>query len=183
VLFSVLQARDLEVGRSVTCSTLTFSSGGRMACGSGLHNVSVSGSKLSHTVDRCKRLQQVMVQPRNAAHIRAAAACSLIDMQGTRDLATASAARARGRAIFGSCIARPRGHNPGVHTGRTAGAHLARQFARMRFRSDPWALIGIRTPETFRIDQIRLGGKAHEMNRNVPRTGSWRRAANRKTRP
>ncbi len=32
------------VGR-VTISTLTFSSGGRIACGSGLHSVSKAGSK------------------------------------------------------------------------------------------------------------------------------------------
>ena len=37
------------VGR-LTCSTLTFSSGGRNACGSGLHSVISFGSKLSHTV-------------------------------------------------------------------------------------------------------------------------------------
>ena len=41
---------DLKfVGRR-TCSTLTFSSGGRNACGSGLHSVMSAGSKRSQTV-------------------------------------------------------------------------------------------------------------------------------------
>jgi len=44
------KTRDLEIGRSVTCNTLTFSSGGRTAWGSGLHKVRVAGSKLSQTV-------------------------------------------------------------------------------------------------------------------------------------
>ena len=41
---------DLKLVGSRTCSTLTFSSGGRNACGSGLHSVMKFGSKLSHTV-------------------------------------------------------------------------------------------------------------------------------------
>ena len=41
---------DLKLVGSRTCSTLTFSSGGRNACGSGLHSVINFGSKLSHTV-------------------------------------------------------------------------------------------------------------------------------------
>ena len=40
----------LKLVGSVTCSTLTFSSGGRNACGSGLHSVMNAGSKLSQTV-------------------------------------------------------------------------------------------------------------------------------------
>ena len=50
VAFSSLRRATLKLVGKVTCSTLTFSSGGRIACGSGLHKVSVSGSKLSHTV-------------------------------------------------------------------------------------------------------------------------------------
>ena len=41
---------DLKLVGSLTCSTLTFSSGGRNACGSGLHSVISVGSKLSQTV-------------------------------------------------------------------------------------------------------------------------------------
>ena len=40
----------LKLVGKVTCSTLTGSSGGRKACGSGLHRVSVFGSKLSQTL-------------------------------------------------------------------------------------------------------------------------------------
>ena len=40
----------LKLVGSRTCSTLTFSSGGRNACGSGLHSVISAGSKLSQTV-------------------------------------------------------------------------------------------------------------------------------------
>ena len=40
---------DLKLVGRRTCSTLTLSSGGRKACGSGLHSVIVAGSKLSHT--------------------------------------------------------------------------------------------------------------------------------------
>ena len=41
---------DLKLVGSRTCSTFTFSSGGRKACGSGLHRVMKFGSKLSQTV-------------------------------------------------------------------------------------------------------------------------------------
>ena len=47
---SLSKRATLKLVGSVTCSTLTFSSGGRIACGSGLHSVSSPGSKLSHTV-------------------------------------------------------------------------------------------------------------------------------------
>ena len=40
----------LKLVGSVTISTLTFSSGGRIACGSGLLSVIAAGSKLSHTL-------------------------------------------------------------------------------------------------------------------------------------
>jgi hypothetical protein len=41
---------DLKLVGSLTCSTLIFSSGGRNACGSGLHSVIKRGSKLSQTL-------------------------------------------------------------------------------------------------------------------------------------
>ena len=48
--FSLSNFATLKLVGSVTISTLTFSSGGRIACGSGLHSVRQAGSKLSHTV-------------------------------------------------------------------------------------------------------------------------------------
>jgi hypothetical protein len=50
VLLSLSNFATLKLVGSVTISTLTFSSGGRMACGSGLHSVREPGSKLSQTV-------------------------------------------------------------------------------------------------------------------------------------
>ena len=50
VCMSLSNLATLKLVGNVTCSTLTFSSGGRIACGSGLHKVSNPGSKLSHTV-------------------------------------------------------------------------------------------------------------------------------------
>ena len=50
VLLSLSKRATLKLVGSVTCSTLTFSSGGRIACGSGLHSVSVAGSNQSQTV-------------------------------------------------------------------------------------------------------------------------------------
>ena len=40
----------LKLVGKVTCSTLIFSPGGRIACGSGLHKVRRPGSKLSQTL-------------------------------------------------------------------------------------------------------------------------------------
>ncbi len=48
--FSLSKRATLKLVGSVTCSTLTFSSGGRIACGSGLLSVMVAGSKLSQTL-------------------------------------------------------------------------------------------------------------------------------------
>ncbi len=39
----------LKLVGSVTCRTLSFSSGGRKACGSGLHSVTLPGSKALQT--------------------------------------------------------------------------------------------------------------------------------------
>src|SRR3954464_14579951 len=50
VCLSESKRATLKLVGSVTNSTLTFSSGGRIACGSGLHSVKSAGSKLSHTV-------------------------------------------------------------------------------------------------------------------------------------
>src|SRR5204862_58037 len=49
VPFSLSNFATLKLVGKVTISTLTFSSGGRMACGSGLHKVRQFGSKLSQT--------------------------------------------------------------------------------------------------------------------------------------
>jgi hypothetical protein len=50
VCMSLSNLATLKLVGSVTWRTFTFSSGGRIACGSGLHKVSRPGSKLSHTV-------------------------------------------------------------------------------------------------------------------------------------
>ena len=47
--FSLSNFATLKFVGKVTISTLTFSSGGRIACGSGLHSVRTRGSKLSQT--------------------------------------------------------------------------------------------------------------------------------------
>src|SRR5215471_3939849 len=46
---SAAKRAPLKLVGNVTCNTLIFSPGGRMACGSGLHSVTRPGSKLSHT--------------------------------------------------------------------------------------------------------------------------------------
>ena len=104
-----IEARRLEVGRQRTCSTFTFSSGGRNACGSGLHSVISFGSKLVpdawHRCRQCVQLvgveagmrfeigQRRHVHDRHARHLR--------------DFATASSSsRTPGERYCGSCIAR-----------------------------------------------------------------------------
>ena len=50
VCAAVSKSAALKFVGSLTCSTLIFSSGGRNACGSGLHSVISLGSKLSQTL-------------------------------------------------------------------------------------------------------------------------------------
>ncbi len=50
VAVSLSKRAALKLVGSVTCSVLTGASGGRKACGSGLHKVTSGGSKFCHTV-------------------------------------------------------------------------------------------------------------------------------------
>ena len=93
------------VGRR-TCSTLTGSSGGRNACGSGLHSVMSFGSKASHTAGSVKLSRTFDTSMPGTRARYGSGGMFMIDMQGTRAFATdSSSSRTPGERYCGSCIA------------------------------------------------------------------------------
>src|SRR5262245_27273733 len=79
----------LKLVGNVTCSTLTGWSGGRNACGSGLHNVTSAGSKPSHTVASVYADLSGSVASPGMRLRYGKGGMFMIDMQGTFALATA----------------------------------------------------------------------------------------------
>src|SRR5215470_1969141 len=103
---SAAKRATLKFVGKVTCNTLIFSPGGRMACGSGLHRVTRPGSKLSHTLASVKDGFNGSVARWGIRFRYGIGGKFMIDMHGTLDLATESSnSRTPGERYCGSCIA------------------------------------------------------------------------------
>ena len=130
---SLSKRADLKLVGSVTSRKLIFSPGGRIACGSGLHRVSLPGVKLSHTVASVKQgLSGIDVETGDARqigqrrHVHDRHARHLGARRGVEQLAHA------GRAVLR--LLHPQ-HDEvvilGVDVAGAGGLEAARQFARV----------------------------------------------------
>src|SRR6516164_11020302 len=87
---SAAKCATLKLVGKVTCSTLIFSPGGRIACGSGLHKVTSPGSKLSHTLASVKDSFNGSVAKWGMRFRYGIGGKFMIDMHGTLAFATPS---------------------------------------------------------------------------------------------